>query len=264
MNATYPCKETKIEVKCLLLEIMRWIIYTLFLFAFRLVQAQETILAEIFTYDGCSHCMLANRAIQKIENDPALHKDIILLSHHVDYEAQDNFYDSLEHPFSRMRQQEFVKQGVCSGIYTPQLVVNGTLCVPVSNRNQVLRLLNSLSPDTDKTRASISILPVIDGFSVNVDLASSSDTAYTIFIVLVENERVAVPTSGDNTGATLVHRNCLIEAMRFTYRPSFSKSFRFPQAILQNLAHYSALVFLQHNESGRVRFPKLFELHQIR
>jgi hypothetical protein len=225
---------------------------------------QEAVLVELFTYDGCAHCMLANRALRNIENDTTLNRNTIFLSHHVDYDMHDHFHDSLDHPFSRMRQQEFVKQGICSGIFTPQLVVNGTSCVPVSNRKQVVQLLHSLAPNSDRIDASTSISRRNGGFSVELDFAAESDTAYTIYLVLLENERVVSPKSGDNVGATLVHRNCLIEARRFNYRPSFWESFRFSEAILNQPERYSALVFLQHNHSGQIRLPKLYPLHQIR
>jgi hypothetical protein len=243
---------------------MKRIIFLLFFNALGFLHAQEALLVEVFTYDGCSHCLLANRTLRAIERDSALKSKIILLTHHVDYDRQDDFFDSLDHPFSRMRQQEFVKQGICSGIFTPQLIINGTSCVSVSNRKQVVQLLDSFEPNSDRINASTSISRRNGGFSVEVDFATESDTAYTIYLALLENERVVSPKSGDNVGATLVHRNCLIEAMHFNNRPSFLESFRFPETILNQPERYSALVFLQHKQSGQIRLPKVYPLHQIR
>jgi hypothetical protein len=186
------------------------------------LKAQESLLVEVFTYDGCSHCMLANRALRAIESDSALKRKIVLLTHHVDYDKQDDFYDSLDHPFSRLRQNELVEKGLCSGIFTPQAVLGGKMCFAIVGRKQLIDKINSFPFDTSLVEANAEFKGVEAGFKLDIDMINPVDTNWRINLVLIQNSRIVSPHSGDNAGAKLHHANCLIEAQRFNYRGGFS------------------------------------------
>jgi hypothetical protein len=239
-------------------------ILTLLLNALGFLHAQEALLVEVFTYDGCSHCMLANRALRNLENDTALKRAIIILTHHVDYDKQDNFYDSLDHPFSRLRQNELVERGLCSGIFTPQAVLGGKTCFAISGRKQLIDKINSFSLDTAELKAAVNLRKVGAGFSLDVELRNLADTAWQINLVLLQSSRIVSPYSGENAGATLQHSNCLLEAQRFNYREGFSETFQLPQSVLAQPEKFAVLFFLQHKETGLIRKVKSIPLSAIR
>jgi hypothetical protein len=239
-------------------------ILTLLLNTLGFLQAQEALLVEVFTYDGCSHCMLANRALRNLENDTALKREIIILTHHVDYDKQDNFYDSLDHPFSRLRQNELVERGLCSGIFTPQAVLGGKTCFAISGRKQLIDKINSFSLDTAELKAAVNLRKVGAGFSLDVELRNLADTAWQINLVLLQSSRSVSPYSGENAGATLQHSNCLLEAQRFNYREGFSETFQLPQSVLAQPEKFALLFFLQHEKTSEIRLAEKIALNQIR
>jgi hypothetical protein len=228
------------------------------------LKAQESLLVEVFTYDGCSHCMLANRALRAIESDSALKRKIVLLTHHVDYDKQDDFYDSLDHPFSRLRQNELVEKGLCSGIFTPQAVLGGKMCFAIVGRKQLIDKINSFPFDTSFVEAKAEFKRVEGGFSLDIDMIHPVDTNWRINLVLIQNSRIVSPHSGDNAGATLHHANCLLEAQRFNYRGGFSETFRLPHLILAQPENFAVIFFLQHEETGSIRALKRVALIDLR
>jgi hypothetical protein len=228
------------------------------------LKAQESLLVEVFTYDGCSHCMLANRALRAIESDSALKRKIVLLTHHVDYDKQDDFYDSLDHPFSRLRQNELVEKGLCSGIFTPQAVLGGKMCFAIVGRKQLIDKINSFPFDTSLVEANAEFKGVEGGFSLDIDMIHPVDTNWRINLVLIQNSRIVSPHSGDNAGATLHHANCLLEAQRFNYRGGFSETFRLPHLILAQPENFAVIFFLQHEETGSIRALKRVALIDLR
>jgi hypothetical protein len=243
---------------------MKQIIFLLFLNALGFLHAQEALLVEVFTYDGCSHCLLANRALRAIESDSALNRKIVLLTHHVDYDRQDDYYDSLDHPFSRLRQKELVEKGLCSGIFTPQAVLSGKSCFPISGRKQLIDKINSFAFDTSSLVAKAEFKLREGVFSIDIDMINPVDTNWHINLVLIQNSRIVSPHSGDNVGATLHHSNCLLEAQRFNYRGGFSETFRLPPFILAQAEKFAVIYFLQHAKTGSIRDVKhlaLSELH---
>jgi len=227
------------------------------------IQAQEALLLEVFTYDGCSHCMLANRALRNLERDSTLNRKIILLTHHVDYDKHDDFQDSLDHPFSRMRQNELVEKGLCNGIFTPQAVLGGTVCFAISGRKPLIEKVNSFGIDTAEANAMASFKRIAGGFSVEVVYENPVDTNWQINLILVENNRTVSPHAGDNAGATLEHANCLLEARRFAYRDGFSETFKLPKFILSQPEKFAVLFFIHHNESGIIRALKRVPLNEL-
>jgi hypothetical protein len=226
--------------------------------------AQELVLAELFTYDGCAHCNLANRALRNIEHDTAFKNSVVFLTYHVDYDSHDDYLDSLYHPFSRQRQKELVDKGICNGLFTPQIVLGGKMCNPFSTRAQFLQMVNAYRVDSIDLAVKSTVSRIDGGFSVLVEFTDGLPSDWFINLVLVQNERVVSPQSGDNTGSTLRHRNCMLEAIRFEGRMLFEESFKMPQSVLKNPEQYAAVFFLQHKQSGAVQNPQAFPLHQIR
>lgn len=242
---------------------MRKVVFLILCLGFGNIQAQEPVLLEVFTYDGCSHCMMANRALRNLDADSTLNRKVVVLTHHVDYEKEDGFQDSLDHPFSRMRQKELVQKGICSGIFTPQAVLNGSFCFAISGRKQLVDQINAFSVDTAMARAEVRWKKSNSGFLLELDLSNYADSSWLINLALLQMQRVVSPHSGDNVGATLVHANCLLEAMRFDYRKRFTESFRLPEFVLSNPEKYAALFYLQHIQSGEIRQVQFIPLTQI-
>ena len=79
---------------------------------------------ELFTSEGCSSCPPADAAIATLLNKN-LDKTYIL-SFHVDYWNKLGWKDNFSKQEYSARQQDYARSLSLQGVYTPQVIVNGT------------------------------------------------------------------------------------------------------------------------------------------
>ncbi|QHQ34165.1 DUF1223 domain-containing protein [Algicella marina] len=92
-------------------------------------RAEQPVLVELFTSQGCSSCPPADRMLGELVSDPR----VIALSFHVDYWDYLGWKDTFASRAFTMRQQEYVGHTDRSGIrqklrgkFTPEIVIQGT------------------------------------------------------------------------------------------------------------------------------------------
>lgn len=96
---------------------------------------------ELFTSEGCSSCPAADAAITELLSKQL--KDVYIVSYHVDYWNRLGWEDEFsKHEFSE-RQQQYAKHLSLQGVYTPQVVVNGTVEFVGSNESGLNNAVNN-------------------------------------------------------------------------------------------------------------------------
>lgn len=85
----------------------------------------EAQLIELFTSQGCSSCPSAERWLNQFTDSPALWHTLFPMAWHVDYWDYLGWRDRYASKDFNQRQYRYHHQGVTSGIYTPQAMVNG-------------------------------------------------------------------------------------------------------------------------------------------
>lgn len=86
-------------------------------------KAGGVVVLELFTSQGCSSCPPADRLLSKLRRED-LGGTVIPLAYHVDYWNYIGWTDPFSSPRWSNRQREYARK-LKSGVYTPQLVVNG-------------------------------------------------------------------------------------------------------------------------------------------
>ena len=98
-------------------------------------QADPRAVIELFTSQGCSSCPPADKLIGEFASDPAF----VPISVPIDYWDYLGWKDMLADPRHTARQRAYAKMRGDREVYTPQVVVNGSLHALGSDRAAIER-----------------------------------------------------------------------------------------------------------------------------
>src|SRR6516225_7449821 len=98
-----------------------------------LAQTEPRAVIELFTSQGCSSCPPADKLLGQLAADPSL----VALSLPIDYWDYLGWKDTLADPRNSARQRAYSHARGDREVYTPQVVVNGSLHALGSDRNAI-------------------------------------------------------------------------------------------------------------------------------
>jgi hypothetical protein len=97
-------------------------------------QGSHPVVVELFTSQGCSDCPAADRIVAEL----AKRKDVLALSLPITYWDMLGWKDTFATEANTFRQKSYAKTMHRSGIYTPQVVVDGKIDVVGNQRERVM------------------------------------------------------------------------------------------------------------------------------
>jgi hypothetical protein len=166
-------------------------------------RAEPRALLELFTSQGCSSCPAADKLLGELAADPSF----VALSVPIDYWDYLGWKDTLASPAHSARQRAYARVRGDRQVYTPQIVVNGTMHALGSDRAAVERVV----AQTDQKSAAMS-LPVLlsvggSDLGVNVQAKGSDRVGGEVWLLpLVRSVPVAIGR-GENRGRTVTYHN---------------------------------------------------------
>jgi hypothetical protein len=165
--------------------------------AFAADTAHPTVI-ELFQSQGCSSCPPANAALIEFAKRP----DVLALNFAVDYWDRLGWKDTFARAEYTQRQYAYARALNDSGVYTPEIVVNGR----AAGVGDEIAEMEGLARKTDRAAAGPSVRIV--GGEAEIGEGSSPAGGADVWVALYDPKIVDVPVArGENAGRTLAHSN---------------------------------------------------------
>ena len=168
-------------------------------------QEPAPVVVELYTSQGCSSCPDADAYFAELARQPG----VIAIAFHVDYWNYLGWRDPFSSKKFTYRQKEYAMSFRQSGVYTPQIVVQGRRGEVGSDKKAVARAI----ADARKTKLVASV--VLEKLSGNrlraVVTASAEAKGAEVWLALIDRRQTTKVPRGENEGKTLVNVNIVRE-----------------------------------------------------
>jgi hypothetical protein len=171
---------------------------------------KHAVLVELFTSEGCSSCPPADEFVQKLDTlQPVPGAYLIVLSEHVDYWDHDGWKDPNSSHELTDRQNAYVRALGLSTPYTPQIIVDGTREMALSDIQTVERILRE-AVSTPKVPVRISTVTFdhskSDLLRAHLEADQNSDNASAdLYLAIALDHTESQVLHGENGGRHLKH-----------------------------------------------------------
>jgi hypothetical protein len=169
---------------------------------------QRVVLVELFTSEGCSSCPPADALLRQLNGTHTNAGQLIVgISEHVTYWNSLGWSDPFSSSVYTERQNAYGERFHLDGVYTPQMVINGTEQIVGSDRAGFARAIQK--EDEQRPRMSLRILSTsVVGNTLNVSFSAGGDVpaqgADLVAVLADDSDRSSV-LHGENSGQTLAH-----------------------------------------------------------
>jgi len=172
--------------------------------------SRTPVLIELFTSEGCSSCPPADALLEKLDqSQPVNGAELIVLSEHVDYWNDIGWKDPYSsHKYSE-RQSAYAAHFGRSGVYTPQMVVDGHAELVGSDE---LGAIEAVENETRFVKVPLSLSGVHfennNKVSMHVEagpLEAIGARSANLYLAIADESDVSQVSRGENAGRTLKH-----------------------------------------------------------
>lgn len=168
-------------------------------------QAENTVVVELYTSQGCSSCPPADKILKSLSSQ----SNIIALSLNVDYWDYLGWKDDLALAGNSKRQRKYAKVMRSRHVYTPQLMVDGKMDVVGSRRSQVDSAVATYADMSDKAQVDARVIGDTLEVSVSPRGASAGDSV--IWLVGYDSSVIKQIGAGENRGRNIEYSNVVRE-----------------------------------------------------
>ncbi len=157
---------------------------------------------ELFTSEGCSSCPPADEILRGV----AIQDNVFALSFHVTYWNKLGWKDAFSQKMFDERQYAYGRLMQSNGVYTPQLVVNGSEEFVGSRKSQTEKSVEKAL--SQKAEASIVLNKTLENNTLKAHYKLGGNFKNTVLnIALVERNIETKVLRGENGGRVLKHDN---------------------------------------------------------
>jgi hypothetical protein len=205
--------------------------------------SEPRAVVELFTSQGCSSCPPADNIIGELAKDPS----IIALSMPIDYWDYLGWKDTLADARFSARQKAYSHMLSDRGVYTPQVIVNGSAHVIGSDRAGIEGAIG----DTQKADGvmSVPVTMTLSGKQINVSVAAFGKGPTSmhgeVWICSVTREIPISIGRGENRGREITYHNVVRNLLKVGDWNGTSGSWTVPLENISREGVDAAVVYVQ-------------------
>ena len=208
----------------------------------RPAHADPRAVIELFTSQGCSSCPPADKIIGELAKDPS----VIALSMPIDYWDYLGWKDTLADSRFSARQKAYSHARGDRNLYTPQVIVNGSVQVIGSDRSSIEGAIKNTSKADGVM--SVPVTMTLSGKLLNVSVAASKEPTTARGEVWICSVSKAVPISigrGENRGQQVTYYNVVRNLLKVGDWNGSSGSWTVPLENISRDGVDAAVVYVQ-------------------
>jgi hypothetical protein len=211
--------------------------------------ADPRAVIELFTSQGCSSCPAADKLLGELAADPSL----VTVSLPIDYWDYLGWKDTLADPRNTARQRAYAHVRGDGKVYTPQVVVNGSLHVLGSDKAAIERAIGQ-SRNNGAMSAPPVTLTLADG-RLNVAVPDAPDvrTPTEVWLCGLTKAATIAIGRGENKGRTVTYHNVVRRWIKLGDWSGKANAWSIPVQKLEGDGIDEAAVLMQ---SGTTEKPK--------
>ena len=219
--------------------------------------SHHPVVIELYTSQGCSDCPAADRIVA----DLAKRKDIIALSFPVTYWDMLGWKDTLATEANTDRQKAYARTMNRSGMYTPQIVVDGKFDVVGNQRDHVYAAIAArTSQELGETSVPIDV--GISAGRVEIEIPAvrgKNKPSATIWVMRTVSQASVNVEAGENKDHELTYSNVVRDLQRAGEWNGQAIKIDLPLT-LANVKNDGIAVILQRHDYGPVLGAALLEV----
>lgn len=218
---------------------------------------------ELFTSQGCSSCPSADRNLSRIVADAERRGlNVLALSFHVDYWNRLGWKDPYSDAAWTDRQSVYAKAFEADGLYTPQMVINGSHQFVGSDVKQSEAVIaESLAEPATGVALKISASTREQGgLRVDYELKDAR-VGESLVVALVRDSATKDVSRGENAGRKLSHRN-VVRSLERVSAPGTRGTVNIkPPADFADATH-RLIAFVQNTDTLEIRAAATVDIQQ--
>jgi hypothetical protein len=210
--------------------------------------AQEAapVVVELYTSQGCNSCPPADSLLGELARQP----NIVALGFHVDYWNYLGWHDPFSNKKFTYRQKEYAMSFRQTGVYTPQIVVNGKRGEVGSDKKAVMQAI----ADARKTKPSVTVLiEKLNGNRLRATVSAAAEAkGADIYMALFDRRQATKILRGENEGKTLTNFHVVREWRKLGQLNGEKSEFAITVASDSGEKRSGAAVLVQQGKAGPI------------
>ena len=171
----------------------------------------QPVLLELFTSQGCSDCPAADQLV----TDLAKRDDVIALSLPITYWDILGWKDTFATEANTRRQKSYATTMNRSGIYTPQMIIDGQIDVVGNQRDRVMDAVAQRTRATHQSSVPIVLRKVSNRIEIAIPKAKSAQkNIATIWVMRTLGQGSVKIGDGENRNRRLTYTNVVRDLQR--------------------------------------------------